>query len=437
MAYGQQGGITAGAEWRSGWSIVLAAMVGFSFFSVMLSATGLFMAPLEQAFGWDRATLSAGPAIATGVTALLSPFYGMAIDRLGSRRLAIPGVIVTALATTMFALANGSTTQWIVMWIVFGLILTSIKSTIWTTAVAGVFTKARGLALGLAVTGPAIAQTVVPPLGNWLIESFGWRAAYATLGLGWGGLTLILTWLFLYDAHDRAAQARRKAGEEKQKRERIVLPGLTKGQALRSVALWQVGVSTFVVMAMTLGLAMHLFPILTESGVERTNAAWLLSLGGVAGIVGKLVTGALLDRFRPNWTGSVTMGVTAVTFLVLMHMIDSMPALILAIVINGYAAGSKTQLTAFLTAGYAGMKNFGLLYGIMSAVAAVASGLGPYVAGRVYDAYGDYGPFLWIGAIGCVVGGALLLFLPAMPEWSDDAEPEGEGAIVAGAVTPS
>lgn len=417
---------TGGAlqEWKRGWPVVVAAMAGFSFFSVLLSATGLFIEPLERAFGWDRATLSIGPAIATAVTALLSPFYGALIDRFGSRRLGLPGVVVTMAATCMFAFASGSKTQWVVMWVVFGLILTSIKSTIWTTAVAGTFSKGRGLALGLAVTGPAIAQTLVPPLGNFLIESFGWRAAYLWFGLGWGGVTLLLCWLFLADAHDRKARAMQAAGAL-ESAARVVLPGLRKREALRSVALLQVAVSSFVVMMMTIGLAIHLFPILTEAGVARTDAAWLLSLGGIAGIVGKLVTGALLDRFRPNWTGSLTMGVTAVTFVVLARFLDSMPALIGALIINGYAAGSKTQITAFLTAGYAGMRNFGMIYGAMSALVALASGLGPWIAGRVYDATGGYEPFLWTGAVGCVVGGALLLALPPMPKW-DEARPQAD-----------
>lgn len=406
-------------EWKRGWPVVVAAMAGFSFFSVLISATGLFIEPLERAFGWDRATLSMGPAIATAVTALLSPFYGALIDRFGSRRLGLPGVVVTMAGTCMFAFASGSKLQWVVMWIAFGLILTSIKSTIWTTAVAGTFDKGRGLALGLAVTGPAIAQTLVPPLGNFLIESFGWRAAYVWFGLGWGGVTLLVCWLFLRDAHDRRPKADGAA--------RAVLPGLHKREALRNRALLQVAVSSFVVMAMTIGLGIHLFPILTEAGVARSEAAWLLSLGGIAGIVGKLVTGALLDRFRPNWTGSLTMGVTAVTFVVLIRFLDSMPALIAALVINGYAAGSKTQITAFLTAGYAGMRNFGMIYGVMSALVALASGLGPWIAGKVYDTSGGYEPFLWAGAVGCVLGGALLLALPPMPKWDQaDAEPSPE-----------
>ena len=408
------------AEWKTGWTLVLASAIGFSFFSVLLAATGLFIGPLSKEFGWSRSLLAAGPSIATGVTALLSPFYGALIDRFGSRKLALPGIVAVMLATSSFALANGSEVQWIVLWVIFGVIVTSIKSTIWTTAVAGVFDKGRGLALGLTVAGTAVAQAVVPPLGNFLIEEFGWRGAFVWFGLGWGGLTLLLCSLFLYDAHDRLSRAAARTGAAKAVRTDVRLPGLTKAEAIRSRPLWQVAISTFVVMLLTIGLGIHLFPILTEAGVTRENAAWLSSLTGVAGIVGKLVTGALLDRFRPNWIGGVTMGITAVTFLLLITSLDSMPALIVALVVNGYAAGTKMQICAFLTAGYAGMRNFGAIYGTMSAIVALASGLGPFIAGLVYDFAGDYVPFLWAGVIGCTLGGALLITLPAYPRWEEE-----------------
>ena len=415
---------TQAQEWERGWTLVLASAVGFSFFSVLLSAVGLFMEPLKQEFGWDKSLLSAGPAIATGVTALLSPFYGALIDRFGSRRLALPGIVVTMAGTAMFALADGSKAQWIAMWALFGLILTSIKSTIWTTAVAGMFDKGRGLALGIVVAGTAVSQTVVPPLGNWLIAVSGWRGAFFWLAAGWGTITLVLCWLFLFDAHDRKARAAADSGDPISKRGAIELPGLTKAEALRSPALWMVAVSTFTVMLLTIGLGIHLFPILTESGVPRGTAAWLLSLGGISGIIGKLMTGFLLDRFRPNWIGGLTMGVTAVTFLVLDRFIGSTAAVIVAVVINGYAAGTKMQICAFLTVGFAGMRNFGSIFGAMSALVALASGLGPFVAGRIYDTMGGYGPFLWAGVIGCTLGGVLLVLLPAYPRWDDEAEAE-------------
>lgn len=174
----------AAEEWRKGWRLVLASSLGFSFFSVMMSATGLFMEPLSQAFGWSRTLLSSGPSIASASQALLGPFFGLLVDRWGTRRLALPGVALTMAAIACFGLLNGSAAMWTGLWLCFGVVSVSIKSTGWTTAVVGNFASSRGLALALTLGGTAVSQTLVPPIGNWLITELGWRAAFVWLGLG-------------------------------------------------------------------------------------------------------------------------------------------------------------------------------------------------------------------------------------------------------------
>ncbi|HEX7857207.1 MAG TPA: MFS transporter [Sphingobium sp.] len=422
--------ISAAREWKSNWPLVLAASMGFSFFSLPLAATGLFMEPLTKDFGWSRTLLSSGPSIATTTTAILSPFFGILIDRYGSRKLVIPGLILTMLSIMAFAFANGSELQWMGLWLVFGILAVTIKSTAWTAGVLGVFKHSRGLALGLTLSGTAVAQIVVPPLTNWLIDSVGWRGAFIGLSLGWGGLTFLLCLFFFFDAHDRRAAAL-AGGVPEDAAPEPVLVGLTPGQALRNSALWRVGISNFVVMVLTIGLSIHLVPILTEAGVSRSHAAWLSSLAGVAGIVGKLVTGVLLDRYRPNWIGGVTLGVAALAFLFLMNGIRSPVFIIAAMLVNGYAFGTKTQITGFLTAGYGGMKHFGVIYGVMGALMALASGLGPMTAGVVYDMAGGYGPFLLAGGIGCALSGLLMISLPAYPDWKKDVGEDGTATAFA------
>src|SRR6516162_4686589 len=146
-----QSSVTARQEWRSSWTLVLASSLGFSFFSVMLAGVGLFMGPLGKEFGWSRTLLSSGPSIATFATAILGPFFGILIDRIGTRRLVLPGLVLTMISICAFSLANGSKVQWLALWAVFGIVSVSIKSTAWTTAVVSVFEKSRGLALALTL----------------------------------------------------------------------------------------------------------------------------------------------------------------------------------------------------------------------------------------------------------------------------------------------
>ena len=140
--------LSAKQEWQVDWTLVLATSLGFSFFSVMLASTGLFMGPLGEEFGWSRTLLSSGPSIAVTMTALLGPFFGMLVDRFGTRRLVLPGLVLTMISISAFGLVNGSQFQWLALWVVFGIVSVSIKSTAWTTAVVGVFEKSRGLAWG-------------------------------------------------------------------------------------------------------------------------------------------------------------------------------------------------------------------------------------------------------------------------------------------------
>jgi len=41
------------------------------------------------------------------------------------------------------------------------------------------------------------------------------------------------------------------------------------------------------------------------------------------------------------------------------------------------------------------------------------------VAGLIYDLAGGYGPFLAAGAIGCTLGGILMITLPTYPVWQE------------------
>ena len=409
--------LTSGEEWKKFWPLVLVAAVGFSFHSIMSASTGIFMEPLGKEFGWNKSMQTSGLTIAALVGMLLSPFFGILIDKHGTRKLALPGLVLSGLCVTAFGYATGSVTQWIVMWSFYALASLAIKSTIWTSAVSGVFDKGRGLAIGVALSGTAVAMTIAPPLVNSLVENFGWRNAFAWLGLGWGGLTLILCYFLLYDAHDLKLRPMHESVDGK--RAETSLPGLSVAQAWRSSALWRIGISTFLMMVITIALNVHQYPIMTEAGVDRTSAAWFASLAGFSGIIGKLVTGWLLDRYRPNWIGGVTLAMTAGAFILLMMPNLTTPMIVTAMVVNGYAAGTKLQICGLLTSRYGGIKNFGKIFGMMATMIAAGSAIGPFFASAVYDFYGNYIPFLWSGVAASLVCGLLIFGLPLPPEFED------------------
>ncbi|MCB2072981.1 MAG: MFS transporter [Novosphingobium sp.] len=410
---------TAAQEWKRRWPLVLAAVVGFSFHSVMTAFAGLFIGPVGEEFGWSRTQVTAGLSLSSVTVTILSPFFGVLIDRWGTRRLALPGLVMKSLVMAGFALVSASVTQWFAIWFIYALASLAVKSTIWTTAVAGVFEAGRGLALGVVMSGTAFAQILVPPLGNWLIEEFGWRGAFAWMGLGWGGIAFVFCVLFLFDAHDDARKAK-AAGESETAK--VDLPGLTISQAWRDPALWRIAISTFVMMLFTIALVVHQIPILEEADVSRTNAAWLASLAGAAGIAGKLVTGRLLDSFNPNLVGGITLAAASIGFALLLEPFRTLPLIFVAMLINGYASGTKLQICAYLTSRYAGLKYFGTIFSVMASLIALGSGLGPVLGGIAYDMHGDYAYLLIGGIAGSLLSAAMILTLGPYPDWSEGKE---------------
>ena len=410
--------LRARGEWRQYWSLVIAASLAFSFTSVMTASAGLFMEPLGKEFGWSRTLLSSGTSISAVTTFFLSPFFGLLIDRLGTRRLALPGLALMAMTIASLSLLDGSVVMWFVIWTVYAGAALATKSTVWTAAVASAFDAGRGLAMGLVLSGSALAQGITPPLTNFLIDAYGWRKAFVWLGLGWGSLALVLCFFWLYDGYDASRRAR--AANPDPSASKSLLgdsPGLTVAEAWRSTALWRIAISTFVIMVVTIALVVHQIPILQSIGVERTTAATYAGIAGLFGVAGKLVTGWLLDRYAARWVGGLTLAATSLTFILLLLPDRSSAIIFIAMLINGYAAGTKLQIAGYLTSAYGGMKNFGLIFGTMASLIAAGSGLGPLVAGFIFDVHGSYDPYLWFGIVGTLISAFLIFGLGDYPEW--------------------
>lgn len=421
-------------EWRSYWGLVMAGFIGLSFHSLTTYSTGLFMQPLSAEFGWSRARATAGLSIAALASIPLGPVIGAIIDRWGVRIPAIVGLALTGGAVSLFGLANGSAAQWFALWTFYAIVATGIKSTVWTVAVTGTFNASRGLALGLVMCGAAAAQVISPPLTRWLIDSQGWRLAYAWLGLGWGSVAFLAVVFFFFDARAKTERAAKTSGVAKLAV--ADLPGVSFRDAVRDPTLICIAISTVITMFMSIALVVHQVPILTELGVSRSNAAYLASLSGVAGVAGKLCTGWMSDRWDARLIGGITLAVPAFAFLLLLDPIRTPLLIVLAMMVIGYSSGAKLQISAYLTSRYVGMRNFGKVFGIIGGLISAGTGFGPVVAAWTFDHYGSYMPFILMGIPTSLFCGALIVRLRPFPDWAPLPLPEADAVIEGGAAKP-
>src|SRR5437764_12610106 len=94
------GGTTVGISFKNPWWVVVGAVTGlFVCNGPVLSFTfGVFLKPLMADMGWQRSTASFALAFGGIVSALMVPVIGVLMDRWSIRRVALPGIVLYALA---------------------------------------------------------------------------------------------------------------------------------------------------------------------------------------------------------------------------------------------------------------------------------------------------------------------------------------------------
>ncbi|MDE2405253.1 MAG: MFS transporter [Sphingomonadales bacterium] len=396
----------AAAEWRANGAMVMAAMVGMSFFAMITYSFSQYLQPIEQELHWKRAQITLGFLLFNVTVALIGPFIGVLIDRHGARKVALPGAVLAMLGYAALGYAGPTLRSWYLIWLAFSLCAACIKSTVWSAAVSRAFTAGRGLALSLMLCGSAVAQFLAQVVTNALIRDHGWRAAFHWIGLGWGGLMVVLVALFFHESSRRPDAA--------------ALPpqgGLAFRAALRDKAILRIALVNLVSSAAGGGVTAQIIPLLTETGLDRTSASGIAALAGFAGIAGKLITGALLDRRQGNLVPFTSFALSAIGYLLLLDGFHATWALAVGVLVLGYTAGAGLQVTTYLVSRYGGLANFGTIFGTLASVLYVGSAIGGYLSASLHDHTGSYQMLLLIAAPVSLLMGLLMIGLGPYPRF--------------------
>lgn len=396
-------------EFAVGKTVLLACTVGIALGAspVPFNMVGTFTLPITSEFGWGRGDMQLALFCFTLAVVATIPFIGALMDRVGVRQVAIGATAAYAGALALMALAPNNLFVFYAIWVLIGIVGAGSTPISWTRAINDWFPVNRGLALAIALMGTGLTAAFLPSLAAWLIAEFGWRKAVLAIAAMPVLIALPLAWHYLKSAPTHiglAPHAQALAG------------GVTLGQAARQWRFWAMMLSILLVALGIGGLFINFQPMLIDKGFDPKAAAQVAGAIGISIIIGRLVTGWLIDRF---WAPGITLPLLALpafaAWLLMQDHITTTQALIAAALV-GAAAGAESDLLAFLAARYFGLKHYGRIYGVQYAAFGLASGLAPFLAGKVFDHYGSYNPALpWIAGF-FVVGALLLLTMGRYPE---------------------
>lgn len=369
------------------WMIVLICTVGLTVSMIYLYSLGAFIIPVSEDLGLSRGETSAGLTLVSLVSVVAAPFVGFSIDRLGSRWIAIVGCIVFCLGITLLSQAQ-SFFSWFATWAIVAAGSVLMKPTVWMSAVARRINRRRGLAMGVALTGTGISSAISPIIADGAIDAWGWRAAFAILGIGAALILLPLLILFFRDTKVSTPSAERSKPPE--------LSGLTIRQGFRSSEFVRLVIAGFLVNFSVMALVVHFVPLLRGYDFEASDAAKMAGLIGITTILGRLVTGSLMDRFHGPLIGAIgfSLPILACSMLIFFDGSTAMAAAVAVLI--GASVGAEVDVLAYLSSRYFGMRRFGTLFGTITGGISLGIGFGPTVAGAIHDSFGSYQPMFFL-----------------------------------------
>jgi MFS family permease len=131
------------------------------------------------------------------------------------------------------------------------------------SGVSSMFLKGRGLALSLMLCGTGLGSSLTPIIGNYLIESAGWRMAYNGLAAFWLVLAGPVIYFMFTSAHDlqriKAPSAPPAA----------VLLGVSARQGRLSWRFVRLAAAGFLAALTVVSFVANLVPIMTSQGLAR------------------------------------------------------------------------------------------------------------------------------------------------------------------------
>lgn len=398
-----------------GWTILAVAGLGIFASGPGQSHTfSVFVGPIGEDLGLSKAAIAGAYGLATLAAAFLLPKMGKLVDRHGPRRMTLVITLLLGLACMAFGAAGGI----ISLALGFGALRFLGQGSLMMNCanlVAQWFSRRRGFAMSLMALGFAASMAVHPPLGQFLIDEFGWRIAWVALG--------VITWLILLPpvlllVHDKPEDLGLRPDGDAAPAEghaKPALDGLTLREGFATSTFYLLATGWFAMAMLVTTLHFYQVSILTAQGVDAAIAARVFPVSALTMVFTMPLVGKMFDHFRTRYVFAAGLVVMAAALVGVTLVVDLASALVYAALFGINNAVSLTMF-GYLMPRYFGRKHLGSLQGAGQMVAVVGASLGPLPVGLAFDLVGSPTLTLRLLAfipLACAIAAALWLRTPA------------------------
>ncbi|WP_306010416.1 MFS transporter [Bacillus sp. MMSF_3328] len=397
-----------------GWIIVCLAALG-SFFSGpgQTYSNSIFIDEYIHTFGWSRSEISGIYSAATLAAGLLMMVVGRYVDKFGQRQMMVVVSIILGVACFFNSIVQN-------IWMLgIGFFLVRLfgqgsMSLIPNTLVPQWFIKKRGRAMSFMAMGGFASAAFFPIANAWLIDLWGWEAAWRV----WGILLLVLFAplaffgvrnrpedMGLLPDGDRAIPLKaEEAPDSKQKLQKPVKDDdWTLQEAMKTRAFWAILICVGIPALVNTGITFHLLSIFGESQLSPQLAATVLSMMAVIGFPISLAAGFILEKVRTTLLLTVVF-VIEIAVLILLIYTHSVLAGVVFGTIWGIGNGLERITLNIIWPNYFGRRYIGSINGIAMMIMVIGSAFGPLPLGIGFDHFHSYKESLFLLLVFPIIG---------------------------------
>lgn len=392
------------------WWVVAACMSGLVASSAAINtfAFSVLLKPLAAQTGLSRGELSQGIAMGAALTGVASLFAGLLMDRFGRRTVMVPGILVFAVATAAFGcLPASQPALFYLLFVITGIAATAQQPIGYIKTISLWFDERRGLMLGIALSGVGLGASLMPQLAAFVQQRYGTSTAFLALGAAIMVLALVPVAVTFGTAPEESKLAAPSAVPDMAANPSAV-GGFGLRDAARDPVFWRINGGLLLAVCAINGTLTHMSAMLTDRGFSAQSAANVVSMAGLFIVAGRISAGWALDRFSGRAVATVFLAAPmAGVALLISGAGGAVP--VLGAILCGLGVGAEVDLSAYFLGRYFGVRAIASLFGVSAAVLALATAIGPYAMGRVFDAEGSYRPALI--AFEFLLLGAFILFV--------------------------
>ena len=400
-----------------GWVIVVACLAFITVSYGIRFSFGVFFKPLEQEFGWTRALTSGIFSVYMLLGSVFAIIAGWVADRYG------PKIVFLAMGffnLLGLALTSQAHTLWH-LFLTYSLLVAIGTGPIYAVATSVVtrwFLQRRGFALSVVTSGVGLGSIIMAPVAASLITDYGWRMSYIIIGIMAFVIMVPLSFLLKKPASAVVINPSDNKEEAGNLPPYAEIHGSAGQFSIRKAVKSR---NFLLILFIWFCYAFCLFLVMThivrhaiDLGIDPIQAASLISVSGFANIPARLLMGLASDRFGRKRTAFICAVVMAIA-MVLLTQASNLWMLYVFAAVFGAAYGGLSPPTTAMVGDTFGLRNIGLIFGLLEVGWVCGAAVGPALAGYIFDISGRYDLAFLFGIVAALIIAVLVLFLKVSP----------------------